>query len=198
MWTPSYYTVTVISTIALTVGVIVSLFLGKKSLRKTEEIQGKQFTHSDAMSKREHQSKLLDEIIEFAIDCARLGIKHNRGVVMRAKRREPNYLLFEESAFPYLEGQMEEVEEYQILRAKTEYILCIVPANAEVLVKHIKALRESLRQQLNILHELKVSWRERKSLLDDAGVTYLNNISIYDKATEVLKEAASIKKSHWI
>lgn len=197
MWTPSD-TVSVIATVVLTAGVVASLILGIKSLRKTEKIQEKQLKHTEEISKKEHEGKLLDEIIEYAICCANLGIKYNRGVVVRVKTRQPSYLLDEEFAVPYLKKQMAEAEEYQTVRARAEYIMGIVPENAGNLIRHIKALKESLRQQLNVLHELKVDWRGRQHLLGDASATFSNNISIYEHAVNLSKGAASIKKSHWV
>ena len=197
MWTASD-TVNVIATVVLTAGVVTSLILGIKSLQKTEEIQEKHLKHTEGLSKKEHEGKLLDEIIEYAINCAKLGIKYNRGVVVRKKSRLPNYLIDGGFATPYLQYQMDGAEEYQTLRAQAEYIVGIVPESAQALVIHIENLKKSIRQQLNVLHELKVTWQARTSLLSDAEDTYINNISIYEHAVKLSKGAANIKRSQWV
>jgi len=161
--------------------VIVALGVGTASLVHAKRIQKKQYRH-----------KLLDEIIEWAVECAKFGIKQNKGVVLRKEGKPPVYLLKDDNARWFLGDQPKELEKLQTLGAQSAYIRVLVPPRNTALETNVCRTIDKLIAQLGFLHEYRA--QDTDQPISTAETVYINNIEIYENAVNVCKESALIKK----
>ena len=165
---------------ALTTAIAISLYFGVKSLRHTKDLQEKQFKHDEEIRKREDRQKLLDEIIQWAIDISKCGLE----VELPSK--------FERTPQGYLDFRNRMTQLQNVLRAllrKSKYISAVVLPSWQVLNIIIKELQTQLDDhvtQINEYIEGNIANESKLEALDKHRSTINGLVAgVIDEATQI-------------
>jgi len=163
----------------LSTAVVVSLILGVKALRRTKELQEEQFKREDEMRKREHRQKLLDEIIEWAIDISKCGLEVE--LQSQFAPTTEGYLALRDRMVQFQNA-------FKVLLRKSKYIKSIVLPSWRVLNSTIKELQKQLDSHITEFDEYieDITNKSRLEALDKHRTT-INKlvVGVIDEATKI-------------
>jgi len=148
--------------------------------------------HSNKQYRLLKEERLINKVIEWAIECAEYAIELNRGRVVKKERNRPRYLYDQDLASTFVSQQVEAdtVKVLQQLRAKSAYIKNLVPRTATYLVTLEDNLTECIKNKLEFIHDPEGRDKWERQLLTQAESAYELNKAIYESAIKVSQEAS--------
>ena len=142
----------------------------------------------------DRKERLLNEIIEWAINVAKCGIEPNTPDLSEDFNAT--------KAWPFLGSQEKKLDILQLLRAQSKYIIGVAQGIDSSLQKAAYDTTEGLRAQLKAIYEYKNHVEQYKAKKVSLDVNLLrskateaseNNIKLYSFAVKLLEEAAKLK-----
>lgn len=143
---------------------------------------------------KDRKERLLNEIIEWAINVAESGIEPDTPDLSVDKDAGKSW--------PYLDSQFKKLKTLQLLRARSVYMESIALAIHKSLHTFVKGSIDNLRNQLRALYDYKKFMDEHNSKGSEEKIAFLtstsnlvdkNNKLLYKSAVGVIEEAAKIK-----
>ncbi len=145
-------------------------------------VTGLHIVNSNEQEKHRRKERLLNEIIEWAIEVAKCGIE----------RHTPELEVEDvgdDEAFSFVSSQYNKLDILQLLRARSEYTKEIAQKICPTLREAVNEVTNNLRNQLRILFGFKID----PNPIGIIREVIKNNEQLYTSAVKVIQEAAKIK-----
>ena len=138
------------------------------------------------LQKREHRDRLLNEIIEWAIDIAKCGLeKEFKYISVQFEKDDPRSDQFVSAFFTEL------ARNFEAMKGRSQYIHTIALKFEESLQKAVKELIETVEEHIDLLDECKVGQPgELEKAIGNVGV---HNTPLRESARKIIEEATKIK-----
>jgi len=142
--------------------------------------------HTQSMQKRERKERLLNEIIEWAIDIAKCGLeKEWKHITVQFEKDDPRSDRFVSAFFNELARNFEAME------GRSQYIRTIALKFEESLQQHVKELIETMEAHIDLLNECNIGQPgELEKAIGNVGE---HNTPLRESARKVIEEATKIK-----
>lgn len=149
------------------------------------------------LQKRERRDRLLNEIIEWAVEVAKSSIEPETPDLFDDKDAAKSW--------PFLAAQEKKLDTLQLLRAKSAYIAKIATETNPDLGKVTIETVENLSNQIKSLYEHKnfvSEYKSKKRSMDTSFLTGLaknvedNNKRLYESAVHVMEQSAKIRSGN--
>lgn len=149
---------------------------------------------SDEYREQDRKERLLNEIIEWAVDVAKIGIEPDTPELSDDRDAAKSW--------PFLDSQFKKLETLQLLRVRSVSAESIAQVIHKDLHEPVKDSIDNLRMQLRSLYDYKTFMDQHKSKGSDEKINFLtstakqvdkNNKLLYNSAVKVIEEASKIK-----
>ncbi len=134
---------------------------------------------------RDKKERLLNEIVEWAIDIAKCGLEKEFKYISQFEKDDPRSDRFVSAFFAEL------ARNFQAIEGKSQYIHTIALKFEESLQKAVKELIETVEEHIDLLDECKVGQPgELEKAIGNVGV---HNTPLRESARKIIEEATKIK-----